>query len=400
MLTLMMGGKAITTDNGHRHILLCVAGMTPQTVTETLYALTQLRGERVDEVRVITTLRGGERLLTSLLAPGTGEFFNFCRDYRIDPSTVKFDETTIILLKTPDGRTLEDIRTPEENEFAGDHICEVVRGLTVDKNARVHASVAGGRKTMGIYLASAMQLYGRAHDVLSHVLVGEEFETNPEFFYPPPEPHTLKTRDGREVSTADAEIRLADVPFIRLRGVSADILRAAGARLYGEVVSGAQQVLDVVESEYDLQIDLRRYTVTVKGRSVRLTPREMFFYAMFAEFCRRGADGGAAALDDLTPNHFAESFARIAHARGERIGVEEASSYPGFDFLPEMLAQLRSRSGDDWMEFREKFLVIAARIKGKFSRKGLDERYTIALRDERGTSRYGLGLAPERVRFL
>lgn len=72
--------------------------------------------------------------------------------------------------------------------------------------------------------------------------------------------------------TADAEVYLADVPFIRLRGVSADTLRAGGAHVYGEVVSGAQQMLDVVESEYDLQIDLRRYAVTVKGRSVRLTP--------------------------------------------------------------------------------------------------------------------------------
>jgi CRISPR-associated protein (TIGR02584 family) len=34
---------------------------------------------------------------------------------------------------------------------------------------------------MGIYLTAAMQLYGRAHNALSHVLVGEDFETNPEF---------------------------------------------------------------------------------------------------------------------------------------------------------------------------------------------------------------------------
>lgn len=390
----------MNSENGQRHILLCVAGMTPQVVTETLYALTQGRGERVDEVRVITTRRGRDRLLTTLLDAGKGEFFNFCRDYRIDPSVVKFDETTIALLRTPDGRTLEDIRTPEENEYAGDQICEIVCELTKDKHARVHASVAGGRKTMGIYLAAAMQLYGRAHDTLSHVLVGEDFETNPMFFYPPPKPRTLKTRDGRGVSTADAEVYLADVPFIRLRGVSADTLRSKGAHLYGEVVSKAQQVLDVVESEYDLQIDLRRYTVTVKGHSVRLTPREMFFYSMFAEFCRRGISAGAVALDDLTSSHFADAFVRIAHARGERVGIEEASSYPGFDFLPEMLGQLNGRSAEGWLEFKDKFLVIAARIKSKFSRRGLDERYVIALRDERGTSRYGLGVAPDHVKFV
>lgn len=390
----------MSPESDRRHILLCVAGMTPQVVTETLYALTQQGGERVDEIRVITTLKGRDRLLTSLLDPERGEFFNFCRDFGLDPSTIKFDETTIALLRTPDGRALEDIRTPEENECAGDQICEIVRRLTTDRGTRVHASVAGGRKTMGIYLTAAMQLYGRAHDALSHVLVGEDFETNAEFFYPPPRPRTLKMKDGREVSTAAAEVHLADVRFIRLRGVSADTLRAGGGRPYGEVVSGAQQVLDLLESDSDLQIDLRHYAVTVKGRRVRLTPREMFFYAMFAQFCHRGEGGGAMALDELTPHHFADTFARIAAARGERVGLEEAASYPGFDFLPKMLAQLSGRSADGWLEFKEKFLIVAARIKDKFSRKNCDGRYVIALRDERGTSRYGLGVAAERIKFI
>ena len=373
--------------------------MTPQVVTETLYALTQQRGERVDEVRVITTLRGRACLLDALLDPARGEFFHFCRDYQIDPTRLKFDETTIALLRAPDGRPLEDIRTPEENESAGDQICEIVRELTRDKDTRLHASVAGGRKTLGIYLTAAMQIFGRAHDSLYHVLVAEDFEGHTEFFYPPPAPRLLRTRDGREVSTAAAEIRLADVPFIRLRGVSADALRTAGARLYGETVAQAQQVLDLFESEYDLLIDLGRNTVTVKGQTVKLTPREMFFYAMFAEFRRRGTRGGAVSLDELTRRDLAETFERITAARGEPVGIEEASSYPHFDFLPHLWEQLGG-SGEGWMSFRKGFLEATARAKRRFLRKGLDERYAIALRGERGSSRYGLGVVPERVRFV
>jgi CRISPR-associated protein (TIGR02584 family) len=134
--------KGAVEVSERRHILLCVAGMTPQVVTETLYALTQQRHERVDEVRVITTTRGRERLLAALLDPARGEFFGFCRDYQVDHSSIKFDETTVALLWTPDGRALEDIRTPEENECAGDQICEIVRGLTAGRGTRVH--VAGG----------------------------------------------------------------------------------------------------------------------------------------------------------------------------------------------------------------------------------------------------------------
>lgn len=41
-----------------KHILLCLAGMTPQIITETCWALYQKRGEQIDEIRVITTLEG------------------------------------------------------------------------------------------------------------------------------------------------------------------------------------------------------------------------------------------------------------------------------------------------------------------------------------------------------
>lgn len=390
----------MSKDDPQRRILLCVAGMTPQIITETLYAMTQERGERVDEVRVITTLEGHNHLLTALLDKEHGEFFKFCRDYDIDASSIKFDETTIALLRTPDGRTLEDIRTPEDNESAADQICEIVRELAKDKGTRIHASAAGGRKTMSIYLTAAMQLFGRAHDTLSHVLINEDFETSRDFFYPPPVPRTFRTRDGREVSTPDARIYLADVKFIRLRGVSADTLSSGGAHFYGEIVERAQDLLDVIESEYDLQIDLGRYTVTVRGQSIKLSPREMFFYAMFADFRRREFSDGAVALTQLKPHHFADTFVSIAVARGEEVGWEEAASYPGFDFLGSMTSQLSSDRGDEWFEFKDKFHVIASRIRSAFRKKGCDERYVISLRDERGTARYGLAISPERIKFI
>jgi len=79
-----------------KHILLCVAGMTPQIITETLYALTQERGERIDEIRVITTLDGRDKIMhgkgvpeESLLDPSAGQFYNFCRDFQIDPRSIK-----------------------------------------------------------------------------------------------------------------------------------------------------------------------------------------------------------------------------------------------------------------------------------------------------------------------
>ncbi len=208
-----------------RNILLCVAGMSPQIITETLFALTQEREEKikVDEIRVITTLDGRDKVTKVLLNEESGVFYQFCRDFKIDAASINFDETCITLLRTKDGRTLEDIRTPQENELAGDQICEIVRELCKDENTRIFASAAGGRKTMSIYLTLAMSLFGRADDELSHVLVNEGFESN-NFFYPPPTPREIdyfnpQTKITKKVNTADARVYLAPIPFVRFRGI-------------------------------------------------------------------------------------------------------------------------------------------------------------------------------------
>ena len=111
-----------------RNILLCVAGMSPQIITETLFFMTQQANPkvRIDEIRVITTLDGRDKITGILLEKEKGVFYKFCRDFGIDPDSIKFDETCISLLRTKDGRTLEDIRTPQENELAGDQICEIL----------------------------------------------------------------------------------------------------------------------------------------------------------------------------------------------------------------------------------------------------------------------------------
>lgn len=82
----------------------------------------------------------------------------------------------------PDSQPLDDLRSAEENAALADFLVAFIRDRTQDPNVRLHCSVAGGRKTMGVYLALALQLYGRPGDTLFHVLVSPEFESHPQFF--------------------------------------------------------------------------------------------------------------------------------------------------------------------------------------------------------------------------
>ena len=117
--------------------------------------------------------------------------------------------TRFIFLHTTEGRLLSDIRNAADNEAIADAITAVVRELTADADCAVHASIAGGRKTMGFYLGYALSLLGRSQDRLSHVLISSPFESNPEFFYPTPSPQIER---GSAISKSECLPRFKTQP--------------------------------------------------------------------------------------------------------------------------------------------------------------------------------------------
>lgn len=386
----------------YRNILLCVAGLTPQIITEVLYVLTQQRHERVDEIRVITTLLGQEKLLKSLLDPQHGKFFAFCRDYGIDPASIRFDHTSVSAVQTSDGRTLDDIRLKAENERTADRICEIVRELAKQDGARIHASAAGGRKTMGIFLASAMQLFGRRQDALSHVLVNEPFENHPEFYYLTPEPHFIsyKTRDGetKQASTADARIELADIPFVRLRGVLRGWLDELPSS-YGEIVQKTQDELDVQDAAQELRLACDKKTVALLNRQVNLTEMQFFLYLLFARANKLGrGEDGFISLQEISLADLDETFRLISKTRGSKLerGLADWMDLPRFNFLPGMVRDIEQH---DLESLQKTVIEVAAKIKQRMETAKLPERCWITTKGQRGDLRYGLRIAPERIHW-
>ncbi|HMZ80398.1 MAG TPA: CRISPR-associated ring nuclease Csm6 [Acidobacteriota bacterium] len=381
-----------------RRILLCVAGMTPQIVTETLYALTQVRKETVDEIRVITTLTGRDHMTAKLLDPATGRFFAFCRDFGIDPATIQFDETCIALLHAPDGRTFDDIRTEFDNECAANQICGMVRELTRDPNCHLHASIAGGRKTMAVYLTAAMQLFGRAHDRLSHVLVSEGFETHPEFYYLPPEPRplTVRTSDGslRTASTAEASIFLADIPYIRLRGMVADWVGNPPGD-YGDLVRRTQADLNLADSAYDLRIDFKPPLVTVAGQKVKLPLGQMYIYALFVWYRLTRQNDGFVALAEITVEDLDAVLQWVSsYHRDLTESLQNLNRGGLFGFVHTKVDAIRQ---NDLSTLGKDFEQTLSKIKRTFEDNRIPKAFLIQSKGERGSLRFGLDLPVERL---
>jgi CRISPR-associated protein (TIGR02584 family) len=265
-----------------KRLLLCVTGLTPQVVTETLYALAR-PADGGDpwiphEVHVVTTARGADNVRLALLHPATGWFHRLRADYGLPP--IAFDDRNVHLIERRDGSALDDIRDQEDNACAADCIAALVRTLTAEPDSEVHASIAGGRKTMGFFLGYAMSLYGRPQDRLSHVLVSEPYESNPHFFYPTPRTHPIpRGRDGNEmIDAATARVWLGDIPFVRLRSALPADMRTRADIAFAESVSAVQQTVAP-----SLLLERASCTAFAAGRRIPLKRVDFAFLAWAAQ---------------------------------------------------------------------------------------------------------------------
>ena len=134
-----------------RRILLAVTGMSPQVVTETLFALVTERGFVPTEIQLITTELGRNRAERDLLDARDGQFHAFCAEFGLTGQT-RFDASCITVIADGQGQVAGDIRSHADNELAAGVIARVVRHFCQDDSCALHVSIAGGRKTMGFCL--------------------------------------------------------------------------------------------------------------------------------------------------------------------------------------------------------------------------------------------------------
>lgn len=381
----------LNPDQPHRYprrILLAATGLSPQIVTETLYALA-VRPESgrpayvPTEVHLITTVRGREQAVNNLLMPTEGRpgwFQRLCSDYSLPK--IRFDESCIHVIAGADGNPMEDIRTPHDNECAADFITEIVREMTGDATAALHVSLAGGRKTMGFYLGYALSLFARPQDRLSHVLVSRPFESNPDFYYPTPYDQVLQTRDAPPlaVNARDAQISLAEIPIVSLRhGLPKELIE--GKTTFNATVTAARAALAPPE----LIIDVRNRRICAAGRIIDLEPALFAVMAVLAYRTKTGLPPLRAPAKDCADQEWCAEYLRDLEAACGAFHVPEsveaaieASKSVIDDYFAQKLSKLRRR--------------ITAALGPAADTYGVDK----------GRSRqrqYKLAIPPESIRF-
>ena len=361
-----------------RRVLLAVAGLTPQVVTETLYALAvapdDVSAFLPTEIRLITTSEGAERARLSLLSEDPGWLARLCGDYGLPAPA--FSASDIQILTDADGAPLSDIRAVPDNTRVADQIIDSVRAVCADPDCALHVSLAGGRKTMGYYAGYALSLFGRPQDRLSHVLVSEPFEQSWNFFYPTPYSRVIETQDKKLADTRDAQVTLAPIPFVRLRdGLPERLL--AGQASFGETIATAQRALQPPE----VVIDLAGQRLQVAGEVISVAPAPLAFFALMARRRQMGLHAARWNTDGLAAQYLREYGLIVGTASGdyERVEAALANGMDAADF-----DYRRSRTNK----------ALAEALGPQLAKP-----YLIQADGRRPNTRYGLRLEAETIRF-
>ncbi len=367
-----------------RRILLAVAGLTPQVVTETLYALVVNEAEPFipTEVHLITTQEGAERARLTLLGEDPGWFHRLCREYGLNG--VHLDEDNVHVLRNVQGRPLQDIRTPSDNESAADLISEWIRCFTLDADSALHVSMAGGRKTMGFYAGYALSLYGRPQDRLSHVLVSPaELESHPLFFYPSRSPRVIYGNDAgqRPIDCRSAEVTLGYLPFVQLRHGLPRKLREGKAG-FTEAVQAVSRSLGTPF----LVVDRACHCLRTRDREVELPKGQFVFYYWLAKRLAEGRELPRCPTDGVPEPDYAKQFLGAYQEVFGEMGVRDQTR--------ETLEKAGGMTKDYFLSTISK---INRTLWEALDEAPEAERYRIAAHGKRPQMRYAPNLEAEQV---
>jgi len=270
--------------------LIATIGSSPAVLTEAVYALHKYGEWPVEEIKIITTAHGAERIKECLFGENK-VWIRLCEELGIDPYSIKIPfRSEIKGVRDDNGKELKDIQHSGDDRIMASHIQQLVKQEADKSDRRLFGLLSGGRKTMSSHLMAAFQLFARRSDRLFHILVSEPYENIPDFYFPTSQSVMLPLYDHNgakidECNAQDARVNLIDIPYLRLRpfleteidyGLSFDeLLAMADEKLYSY---GEYPVYD-----FHVHLDGSNSGIYINGKENKceLEPRQISIIALF-----------------------------------------------------------------------------------------------------------------------
>jgi CRISPR-associated protein (TIGR02584 family) len=374
--------SADTLSAANEVVLLCLVGLSPAVLTETIWALAHDQEAVVpDRVIVCTTSRGAETLKLALFEGGGWARFtraleaalgrSLCDKLRFGPVA----ESIRVIPSHARDRELTDIVTTADNQAVGDFLLENLRPFTENDGCQLIGSIAGGRKTMGALLLTVMTLIGRDDDRVCHVLVNDPWDRISEALFPEVGGRFPHPESGEVIASDRMQVTLADIPFVPMRQLfPREIGRFSGS--YRGLVNQLRQRASRLEEELSLVLDPLRGLCRFCGKAIDLSAREFLFQLYFA---RRAAEGlgPLASYADFPKDAIAEMIETYRQP-------DDFSHWTGdaADWLPQLDPQ-------------EDLRKLAQSIRQKALKRGVERLAVSRLVPGRGY--LGVELSPEHI---
>ena len=259
-----------------KNILLAAMGTSPQVLTETLYAIHMQGKPFPDEVYLITSENAKAKTVEWLFERGQIEQLKAHHNL----PDFKFELSHILLMEDDNGEAVFDGREEDDQKSIADSITRIVTRFTADENCRIHASIAGGRKTMAFYLGYAMSMFGRDQDILSHVFVSKEFEFTEQFFFPTLNDNHI-AKNNQILNTKNAQVTLAEIPFVRMRNMVDQNLIA---QIESDSFSKTVARLNAYKKEnIKIEVATKAKNILVNGIEIKIPAKELAFYLWLSQ---------------------------------------------------------------------------------------------------------------------
>ncbi len=353
-----------------KNILVCVTGLTPQIVTETLFCLSVQKQIKIDELFVITTERGVDVLEGKDKHESTpktslqDEINEMCALYKISPP--KFSTRKNIIVAEEESYELPDILSDKDNILFPNIVAEFIREKTSDDANTLYCSLSGGRKSMSAHFALVLSLFANRDDKLYHIVTSEKFEFGN--FYP-------KTKEEEKA------LLIAEIPFVKLRTLNSHF--SVNDLSYYQIIEKTQEQLDLLNK---LTIDISAQKVMYKNEAIKLEPLELALYYKFVE--RRIEETSNYTIHDITAPKFGKEVKNFLDDYLPNRHLFDSIKYLWWEkgFVPE--------------DFRSKRSKINKKLKDLFKNDSDLDNFKINSIKKYGDTSYHLKALPELFNII
>jgi CRISPR-associated protein (TIGR02584 family) len=378
------------------HQLLILFGLHPKVLTEALYGLCVKRKIAISKVIGIATSDAKQKLVDALLNPVSGEFYKLCHEYPEHFKRIHFSPECI-RVAGEGGRAITDIRNSRQSQIYLDLIMATVSEMTANAAVTLHGAVAGGRRTMSVYLAMVMQLLARRQDRLYQLLVDPwEAETNSAFFFPTRDSHPMTTYNGSPFDAKDVAVDLIEIPYLRLRPRVPDELLASPN--YRDILKWVQREVEVASPILPLRLEVDKRGIAIGAIEIPLEPVDLAIYWFFAEksFLRPAK---------ISPEEYERYFERpqadgyFSRQASSRLWELYSAVVPRKDMRTRFSNAFNKERRLPLEHLRPHFSNIKRKICKKLPNEDVHRWYLISAVGPRGDTCYGIRLDREFIRL-